>query len=472
MKQTFLLLCFLTLFACRKDSETTTENESNHIPKVFLIDDFEQTDEPVTASVFGKVLNQNGYPVANAQVTLGSETLLTNDQGVFLFRETTMNATGTFIQVEKKPFFFAGGTRFFPKEGSENYVTIRLLPKETGSSFRSDEDVISEFEENLTIVLQANSLLLPNGTTYEGSVTPYIHQLRTERENMIDFLPGNLQGIDRTSKEVALSTFGAVALDFYSENGERLSLDEEKKVELSFLVSENHLAIAPEKISTWFFNEGYGLWQEQGDFVLEEGKYTGVIKQLGFFQLAVPSPKVSLSGSLQNQNEQPFPNLQIKITDEESLISSFAYTDNEGFFNLPIPSDKSIKLNVLLSESDCQVFEQAEEIVSTDKNLGNIILSETNTLALTSVTGTLVDCVTENISDYFVEVITEPQDYCYYNLNGNQINLSVPICNGGDVLSVNIKDMNDIHESGILTADLGVDLDLGETLLCGDGEAD
>ncbi len=472
MKLYPFLLFLLLICSCRKDSVIENEIDIPFEPEVEVVDDFDPVSIPVTASVLGKVLNENGYPIPDALVTLGEETTMTNDRGVFLFKSVAMNAAGTFVKVEKEPSYFDGGSRFFPKENSENYVTIRLLPNLEQSSFSAITGATINLGEGTELEVQPNSLLKSNGTLYDGVVSVYAHLIAPDEKYFLEYMPGNLQGINRKSEEVALMSYGFVAIELRTSNGEILKLDEETPAKLSYEVIDEQLELAPTELPFWSFNTTYGLWQDRGDALMIDGKYVAEISTLSFCQIAGAAPMINIQGRLQTEGGLPIPNLLVQTNDYSILESGYAYTDNDGFFSTNIPADKNTDISLSTNGVDCINWPLESERYLEDEDLSNIIIAEGPSTQITSLSGTLVNCTDEAINEFFVDVNEGENNYCYYQLDGNEIDFALPICTANAALSVDFRDLVNFHESGALLIDLDASLDFGLLELCGDGEAD
>jgi len=120
VKKPIVTLAFLAaallagIFACKKYSSTSGTNTSE---PVF------PPDVTVTASVQGRVVDQDGIPVAGATVTSGSATTSTDINGVFKFTNISLSSRFGNVQAAKAGFF----------TGSRSIATMPAHP----ISFRS-----------------------------------------------------------------------------------------------------------------------------------------------------------------------------------------------------------------------------------------------------------------------------------------------------------------------------------------------
>lgn len=117
-----VLACITAFLACNKYADTTTY--SNDLP----------ADKLVTASLQGRVLDENGNPVQGAAVTSGTASTTTDANGVFTFANIQMSSRFGFVKVTKNGYF-TGSRSILTDAGSSNLVTITLLSRTSKGTF-------------------------------------------------------------------------------------------------------------------------------------------------------------------------------------------------------------------------------------------------------------------------------------------------------------------------------------------------
>ena len=197
-------------------------------PNIVLIEDYTPEIDPVAASVFGQVIDEQDNPIADALVKLDDNTLITNEKGHFIFSKVTMNKAGTYIEVNKEGYY-TGSTRYFPKENSKNYVTIRLMEKIGTGSFSAGQGGTINGANGFRIDFLPNSVVDAAGNLYNGEVVVFGRWINPESEQLEEIMPGNLQGINSQNQDVALETFGMAAVELATANGDPLNLGNGKK---------------------------------------------------------------------------------------------------------------------------------------------------------------------------------------------------------------------------------------------------
>src|SRR6185437_2066136 len=117
----------LIAVACNKNSSstgTTTNSNPNNIP----------AEQIVTASVQGRVVDENGLPVEGAAVTSGTAAATTDVNGVFSFSAISMSSRFGYVQAIKSGYFTASRS-IITNGGASNYINIQLIPQSAVAYF-------------------------------------------------------------------------------------------------------------------------------------------------------------------------------------------------------------------------------------------------------------------------------------------------------------------------------------------------
>jgi len=219
-KLSLFILIILTLSACRNNVEDELTSVTMITPPIVTTVDFELEVVEVVATLYGEVFDESGSPVSNASVTLDGNNTTTDDRGRFVFNDITMNQLGTFVLINKNGFF-TGSKRFFPDNSSINYVRIPLLDRTNIGNFLADAGATISSPEGISIDFPANSIIDGNGNLYQGTVEVAARWIDPTADNLEEIMPGSLQGlmpggaqeIGNELEEVALASFGMMAVE-------------------------------------------------------------------------------------------------------------------------------------------------------------------------------------------------------------------------------------------------------------------
>ena len=112
--------------ACNKTTGTasSTNSNPNHIPP----------DQIVTASLQGRVVDQNGELLCRAAVSSGGVSTSTDINGLFSFSNISMSSRFGYVTVVKQGFY-TGSRSVITHASASNYVSIQLVPKAVSGTF-------------------------------------------------------------------------------------------------------------------------------------------------------------------------------------------------------------------------------------------------------------------------------------------------------------------------------------------------
>ena len=468
-KITLFSLIFLVFFSCRKDVDEQVTSTTNFNPPVTNIGDFNPEVDAVNASLAGVVYDEAGQPVVGATVTLndyntGTLSKTTDARGSFIFRQVPMNAAGTFVIVEKLGYF-NGSNRFFPKEDSKNYANIRLLLKSSIGSFSSGSGGEVSNAEGIKINFPANSIITSTGQLYDGNVNVAARWIDPTADGLAEIMPGNLVGVNRFNEEVAMATYGMMAVELTDDTGAELNIGNGQKAELTFPVPTELQDNAADEIPLWYFNEEYGLWQEEGTASLNGNNYVGQVSHFSFWNCDAPFPLVYISGTVVTENGVPVANAWVCVDFASGNgYGSCGMTDNDGYFAGKMPANEELIMTV--SQYAQCFLSNATNIgpFDVDTDLGNIEVASPD---LVEVTGTVLDCNGNALTNGWVTLTLGNQFSYYYLEDDNVISTSLFNCDGATELDVVGVNLDDLEESDVLTYPVAPVIDLGAIDACG-----
>ncbi|MEM9821663.1 MAG: carboxypeptidase-like regulatory domain-containing protein [Bacteroidota bacterium] len=463
-KFVILSCCLLLLMGCRKNSKQEIITEQIYEPPIVRVPSF----KPVTASVFGTVIDEEGNPVVDAQVTLGDLIEQTNGEGQFVFSNKLMNQAGTFIKVEKEGYHL-GGTRFFPAIISKNYVHIRLLKQIESGRFQAEQGGLSLEPNGLQINFPANAIVDANNSLYNDEVIVFSRWIDPQGDQLETIMPGNLQGINSENKEVALATYGMVAVELKSPTGEALNLGNGQMAEITFPLSNDLSDIAPPEIPLWSFHEEAGIWMEEGIANLQGNDYVGAVSHFSFWNCDDSFPLVELSGTLVSQEGLPVPNILIRIEfiDEMGQLRlGQGVSDNEGRFSGKVPANQTLRLRMFSGNDQlCFPFSTQVSTSTTAIDLEEIVISEPDVLI--NATGKIVDCFGVHPDRLNIIFTTDIRTYYYYFENQSQVEFSFLRCEEIDQIEIKAIDLVQLTESSTITVPVvNNQADWGPLLTC------
>lgn len=452
------MLLLLALSACRKNVDDVIITEDPYLPHVI---EFEPDVSLVQGLLTGFVVDAAGEPVEDAQVQLDNQQTSTDAYGHFFFKNIQMNSKGQFVKVHKTGFF-EGSRRFFPLAGEESRVKIQLLPKSFSQSFESQVGATVETNGGAQVIFPAGAIRTESGDPYTGTVQVASFWMDPSSPDILEQMPGNLQGISTSADEVALATFGMIAVELQSPTGQKLNIAEGSKATLSMPIPQSMQATAPDVMPLWSFYNGYGLWVEEGEATRQGDRYVGEVSHFSFWNCDLPYTYVDFSAQIVSTSGNPLANLKVQIRMTTGWTVGYDYTDGNGNMTGKLPEGIELIL---------EVFDICGELVYSENigpftgvvDLGTIEVDPTG--LETSITG-----VAENCDDELVEnglVIVQSSNFAsYYYFTNGSFDISFIACNAVPDMEVIIIDLDDAYQTDPLTLASGEDHDLGTVTVC------
>lgn len=422
------------MLACRKDLEETVIIDTVYTPPVIKVD----------GTIAGKVIDEAGNNLEGAVVHLGNEQTTTGPGGFFQFQNVAFDANGTFLKVDQAGFFHAS-TRIFPRLNSTHYVTLTLMPMSRLDAIEPGVGGTINLPGGARITLPANGMIKADGSTPEEGVWVSARQLDPSADNLSRIMPGNLQGVDAEDNEVALASYGMLAVEIFTNTGERLYLAPEVKARVYFPIPEKLLAGAPEKIPLWHFDLETGLWREEG-FVIREGSgYLGEVAHFSFWNCGVPYPLVRVEGKLVNEDGIAYPNTLIRMKMKSTGLAGSGFTDHEGVFSGKVPAGEPL-LFVVNDPCNVAVFEQEIGPLNEDTDFGGIVLSNPP-VTFTKISGLLTDCDGNPVETGTIEVCWSGNCSFIVSAADGSFEKLFPYCAGADQFTVTGFDPENLLQS-------------------------
>ncbi len=450
----------LAFSACRKDVDQVTTEETPYVPEI--LKKWEQKIVNVNGSLTGFVSNELGYPVAGADVKLGSLTTTTDDYGHFFFKNIQLNARGTLVQVEKEGYF-PGSRRFMAVEDAENRVKIELMEKVFSESFESQDGGIVDLNGGGSITFSPNSIQKADGTPYTGLVKVAAKWLDPSDIRTLDRMPGNLQGVNGLSEEVVMATYGMIVAELESEDGQKLNILKGETATIKTPVPASLLASAPAEIPLWSYNETYGMWAEEGVSKLQNGFYVAEVTHFSYWNHDFKDPLIEFTATIVDENGTPLENYKVVIRQTGSSLYGYGHTCDRGIISGLIPQNYNLIMEIFGVCGEL-LYSQAIGPFQDNVDMG-IITIPSSVLNATTLTGVLVDCDGDPIQNGLVVFNFDGQTVYEYT-NGEPFEVLFSTCNNTNDIEIVGIDLDAALQSDPIVQIAGGTIDLGDISVC------
>lgn len=469
MNKYLFLICLALMTSCVDEFDasttTTTSDPDNVITNVI-------------SNVTGIVVDENGIGISDAEVRLGDETVFSNNNGAYIFKNVIMDKHGVHISAYSNSHFF-GSTYVYPisqKTVTSRITLMRLEEVQVFSSTDSVELIVGDLDEILGVLkFSANSFQTKEGDPYEGEVYVYARVLDPTNRSTVDLMPGALVGRNLSGDIGNLISYSMMGIEIYGVEDIPLELISGKTVEIEFPIMNSLVENGPDEIPLWFFDEEKGIWIEEGTatkIIKPSGQntYSGQVSHFTFWNCDVFEETTFIEGRIVDEAGDGLSNLNVRLTIQNQSISAYDYTDSEGFFKGRVPQGQVFDLEVLtscglLTESSIGPFftdtETIDEMVLPEEDIDSVFVK---------ASGILMDCNGNPIPLGKIQLMENGEFVRFYNANVDGfISFTIDLdCYTGE-LSMFGYDRNNLLTTDTLYFGYQEFLELGDWVACSDG---
>lgn len=412
----------------------------------------------VDVAFAGRIIDENDAPVAGAQIQVGTETIFTDDNGVFRTKKVKLPDNDAILKVSKTGYFDFSRAYFVQDEALQT-VTIQLLAKTQVGSFDNASGGTVSIPGGPTLKFPANSVAA------SGNIRVFARYLNPSDAALGLFMPGDLRAINAGGTEQMLGTFGMVAVELES-GGSTVQIAAGKEVELNMPILSTQAAQAPAEIALWHYDTDKARWIEEGSAQKIGNQYVGKVKHFSFWNCDAGLPLVQLNGTVYlNDLQHPLANAVVKlVTTSGSFWPGYAFTDAQGNFGGSVFQNEQMELSIqVYDQCGAQIlYTQTVGPFSSNATLPPIIIS--NAVAgVTTLAGTLEDCAGDPVTNGYVLInnsavfVDASGAFVYSVLNCSPFNVQIQAF-----------DMDNLKESPAVTIQLspGSINDLAPLVVC------
>ncbi|MBK9024181.1 MAG: carboxypeptidase regulatory-like domain-containing protein [Saprospiraceae bacterium] len=457
MKIQLLLFTILSLLvsSCVKEESDFIKGEQGHT---------------YTSNILGIVIDEEGQPIKDANVTFNGVTKTTDENGVYQFKDVEVSDRHSNLRI-KKDAYFDGSRAFMTNRKANISLKVILLKKDFDQSFESANGG-SLKESNITVEFPSNGIVVEStGEKYTGQVNVAIKYMDPTSETIFDEMPGNLTGLNTAQAEVVLTTYGMVSIEMQSSTGQKLQIASGKKVIINNKVPNELLDKAPSTIPLWYFDENLGYWIEEGEAHLVNDTYVGDVGHFSCWNYDSELPSIILNGRVKDQRGQPINDAQIRIKISGQTIGVGGTTNSDGLFNGRVPKDQLLDIEISISSNDCNTIVYNEHIgpFSSNTSLNDIIvnLGSFNNIINVDITGEVVDCNFGNVQNGYVKITTITGQGHILPIENGLVNGSFISCKSMDNITIQAFDIENIQSSELTEVNVNLLIDFGTIIACG-----
>jgi len=437
----------LMLNSCRQDED-------------FIIND-PQGPTNIT-DVVGRVIGENGESLSGVTLDIAAQRTISDENGFFSFENINLGESNV-IHANRLDRFEVSKVLSNPKDRNE--VTIQLLEKEFVANVNT--------QKGGTIVFDGAEVEFPpfafalNGTQFGGGeVAIYAKRLNPEDISSISAIPGDLSAVNANNEDVQLASYSMLTLEMESIQGIKLELADDKEATITFPIDDNLLANAPSNIPLWHYDIETAKWMEEGQAELRNGAYVGKVSHFSWWNCDAPFPVVKMNVTIVDTNNKPIPSALVYLKVVGSGLTSYAYTDEDGFICGKVPQNESLQL-IVTSDFECIDYNLTLDVgpLSEDTTLPDIE-SDVHVSSTSLLTANFQDCEQNELGSTYGYIFNDQSSWIAYADENGNFSYPIPKCLTG--FSLIIYDFENDTKSITYEYPDGIneDTDIGTIMVC------
>jgi hypothetical protein len=416
-----LLLCVSVFtFNCQKEISNSGGNPGTG-----------NNASPITATLQGNIVDENGQPASGVMVRVGSKTATTNARGYFRISNAALDKNASLVTAEKAGYFKS--FRSFNATSGTNHVMLKLIKKVSAGTIDAVSGGNVSLSNGAKIALPANGVVKASGgSAYTGSFRVYAAYIDPTASDIAQTVPGSFMADDKDGKRVTLASYGMLAVELESTAGEKLQIASGSVATLTTPIPSSLQATAPASIALWYVNEETGVWKEEGTATKNGTNYIGEVKHFSFWNCDINVPGITFSATLKNNEGVPIVHGEVRLTRPGTgwLSQGYGYTDTLGQVSGLVPANEALVLEVL-DPCGNAVYTQNVGPFTQNTNIGVITVSNPASTSILTITGQLNNCSSTAVTNGYALINYENVTrYAAVNSSG-QFTVSFLKCSGG-----------------------------------------
>ncbi len=366
-------------------------------------DNFTGSNLVATVTFAGRILDESGQPISDAQVRAGGELAMTDKNGVFRLSPVSLPADNAILKVNKIGYFDFSRA-YVVEHFAVKPVTIQLLKKVQIGAFAASTGGTVQVPGGAQLIFPAGAV------AYSGQVRVFARYLDPTDAQLPLFMPGDLRGINAGGEEQSLSTFGMLAVEMLGQANEELQLAVGSEAEITVPIPGGQAAAAPAELPLWHYDNDQARWIEEGKAQKIGDWYVGKVKHFSYWNYDASAPSIILSGKVYLEDKQhPLAGVGVWVVPVGSGVGwgcGHGETDGNGCFKGAVTKDIALKILIYHYASSCgtnAVYATTVGPFSDDAALSDIVLSTLQLQAIT-VSGRLTDCNNQPVAKGYVRL--------------------------------------------------------------------
>lgn len=427
LKLFIAVIALLGTFSCQKELNDSIDGTPDGTGSTHTVD----LTTRINSSVTGFVTDENNAAVNGATVSFGNATTTTDKYGFFQFSNISVIRDAAVVTVEKSGYFH-GIKTYRAETGKSRFFRIKLIPKTTSGTINATSGGSTTLANGLTVALPSSGVVYAsNNAPYSGTINVAAFWINPTAKDLDMIMPGDLRGIDKNGGLNELTTLGMCAVELTSPSGDLLQIAPGKKATLTFPIPAAMNASAPSSIILWYFDEGKGLWIEDGTATKNGSSYVGDVSHFSFWNCDRPDDYVYLSCTLFDSNGDPIPYAWVRLTEvSDPWNTRGGITNDSGYVSGIIPANTQLQLEVYTNYYNGCPTPVYTQLITTGINDITLNVTIPNSVpSQANITGSVTDCSGLPVSNGYIIMQDGYYNYRYALNSLGQYDFSTILCN-------------------------------------------
>ncbi|MFN0216630.1 MAG: hypothetical protein ACKVT2_20410 [Saprospiraceae bacterium] len=366
-------------------------------------DGFFSSSPSVNAIFAGKVIDESGQSVSGAQVRVGGELAITDENGVFRLNSMRVPSDDAILLVTKIGYFDFSRAFYVENEVLQT-VTVQLLAKDQTGTLNAASGGTLQLPGGASLVFPAGAFSDERGNVYNGTVRVFARSLDQNSPDFSMNMPGDMRGINEAGDQQMLGNHGMIGVELQGQSGQELRIRSGFEVEIHLPIASAQLATAPSEISLWHYDILHARWMMEGTAQRVGNEYVGRVKHFTFWSFSTAFNLVELKGKVFLVDDQhPFAGAVVRLTMLSDSTKGYALTSANGSYKGGVPMGETFALEVL---NACGEVLYSESVGPFDQatTAPDIVVASSGSQTV-ELTGRLLDCNGAPIKNGYAQVL-------------------------------------------------------------------
>lgn len=435
-----LLLITFAFISCEPSDSNSNSNDN------FA----ENFGSAVNRSFIGQVVDTDNHALQNVTITIGTSTVQTDVNGVFIINDASVFEKFAHIKATKAGY--VDGSRSMVPTAGKNNIRIMLIPntplQTVTSGVASEVALPSGTKVNFDGAFQDES-----GAIYTGAVQVAMFHLKSSDENLSSLMPGMLYAERENGDEAVLETFGMLNVELRGSGGQKLNIANGHTAQITMKIDDSQTTTAPSSIPLWHFDEEGGYWKEDGVATKVGSNYVGTVSHFSWWNCDMSNSSILLTFTLADSNGNLLSNTYINLINSAGEHAN-GTTDENGQLSGILPANQTFTVNVYngsltASSSGCGIiYSTTIGPYSSDTIVPTIVVNSPS-LVSARVTGTLLKCDNSNCMNGYVIVHFGYQSTLVRVTNGT-FDFNIINCSGNLAFTLQGYDYESLQTTGVI----------------------